>query len=746
MDAHARTHRRAAHGRWVAVAAGALLALLGAPAAAWAGQTYLVTSPSDSGSGSLRAAITSANANPGTAAAPDTITLAPGATVPRFMIDLQSALPQITGPVILDGQGGITIIDPFTTPSSDALVLAQGSDGSTVRGLSIAGASGAGLSVLSSNNTIEGNTIGSASGANGFGLAILGANNTIGGTTASTANVISGNTFDGVLIQGAAATGNTIEGNLIGTDSNGLSGTEDPDGENGVQFVSGASGNSVLGGVVIAGSSSAIDAGGGANQVERVSFGGGPAPLIVNGQGVTVAEGTPAAIAGGVSFPVTVANATPNTGWDVDLLAGSCIGHVADLQNLAEGFVQTGAGGTGSGTVTLSGAEPAMWVFLATGGAGVGNLANPCAPTTSPPPPPPVPAPSPTPSPPMPPSPTCAPQTPAAAGAFAPSATDPNARWVQAVYHDLLGRAPSPAEQATFTTLLGEGVTRAQVASLVLSSTEYRADLVTSYDTSFLGHSPTAAALDPFVNLLASGAPDEPVLANILGSAEYLAHAGGTNPGFVVDAYCDLLLRAPSPGEEGPFLTALAGSTTRTQVAQALLSSAEYRDDLVRGWYLRFLRRAGSATDRSLFDTSLADGATDEQVIGAIVGSDEYFQMFAAVAVPPASITQRGVLAVTLPQPAMVDVQVFRLINGGTANASAQGARVLAEAAAAHVPKLKLVGTVHFGRHGKGRVALRWNRKVGGHKLRRGTYELIVRLHQRHKLIAVSDPVTFVVR
>ena len=47
-------------------------------------------------------------------------------------------------------------------------------------------------------------------------------NNTIGGTTAATGDVISGNAWDGVHIVNSGTTGNVVEGDDIGTDSSGL--------------------------------------------------------------------------------------------------------------------------------------------------------------------------------------------------------------------------------------------------------------------------------------------------------------------------------------------------------------------------------------------------------------------------------------------------------------------------------------------------------------------------------------------
>ena len=66
-------------------------------------------------------------------------------------------------------------------------------------------------------NRVEGNYIGiDATGTgsvNNVGVAIDGAaNNTVGGTTAATRNVISGN-GTGVVVRGAGATGNQVQGN-----------------------------------------------------------------------------------------------------------------------------------------------------------------------------------------------------------------------------------------------------------------------------------------------------------------------------------------------------------------------------------------------------------------------------------------------------------------------------------------------------------------------------------------------------
>src|SRR5262249_53102009 len=140
-----------------------------------------------------------------------------------------------------------------STGSPSGLVIA--SSGSTVRGLVIDQFKDHGIEVSGSSNTIAGNFIGTdptgtvARGNTFYGVPVTGANNTIGGTPARDRNVISGN-VDGVRIIYAAATGNTVAGNYIGTDASGTHAVNNT--EYGVTVV-GASGNTVGGTVAGAG-------------------------------------------------------------------------------------------------------------------------------------------------------------------------------------------------------------------------------------------------------------------------------------------------------------------------------------------------------------------------------------------------------------------------------------------------------------------------------------------------------------
>lgn len=121
----------------------------------------------------------------------------------------------------------------------------------------ISGNNGSGIFIVgdigtpASNNVISGNYIGVDSTGNaelqnsGSGVTIQDSINTVGGTTTGARNVISGNGVNGVSISTTLATGNTVAGNYIGIGANGT--TSIPNNNNGVQFSSGAFGNTIGG-------------------------------------------------------------------------------------------------------------------------------------------------------------------------------------------------------------------------------------------------------------------------------------------------------------------------------------------------------------------------------------------------------------------------------------------------------------------------------------------------------------------
>ncbi len=241
---------------------------------------FLVTTTADSGKGSLRQVILNANANTGTDMIGFNISskdirhfyykddavkgqITPGnrkTTIisndamiadidpdyPHswYSIQLKSALPTITDPVIITGytqQGAqknsltygnnamlmIELDGTLAGKFSSGLHIAAGN--SLVRGLVIQGFSLYGIQIdTKGGNVIEGNYIGSdvsgvGDAGNFIGVCINNTSgNRIGGIVPAAANLISGNDLLGVFISGSTATKNLVQGNYIGTDGSGM--------------------------------------------------------------------------------------------------------------------------------------------------------------------------------------------------------------------------------------------------------------------------------------------------------------------------------------------------------------------------------------------------------------------------------------------------------------------------------------------------------------------------------------------
>jgi len=197
--------------------------------------SFVVTSPADSGAGSLRQAIFDLNNAPSGQA--ESITFDIGAGIQT--IQPQSALPVIKHSVTIDGSppanypDQVVVINGSLVPNNNGLVISAGS--STVMNLvingftsTISGTEEDGL-LLESNggNLVEGcklgtDPTGTMAVPNDVGIAMnSSANNTIGGTTATERNIISGNKQLGVAIAESGSVANVVEGNYIGTDISG---------------------------------------------------------------------------------------------------------------------------------------------------------------------------------------------------------------------------------------------------------------------------------------------------------------------------------------------------------------------------------------------------------------------------------------------------------------------------------------------------------------------------------------------
>lgn len=312
-----------------------------------------------SGNCTLRAAIQEAILTP----AADTIVFnIPGAG--PHVITPQSPLPIITNPVTIDGttqpgfRGTPLIVLNGTASGTfgDGLVFSGGN--STVRGLAIVGFPGNGIHLRTgANNIVEGNFIGlrvgssGPSGNRGSGVFVNDSrNNRIGGTADAARNVISQNGGSGVFILDTMASGNLVQGNLIGTDASGAAAAGN--GDSGVLIVN--AGTNTVGGMT-AGAANIIAANGG-NGVEIAGAGTTAAGNMVQGNFIgtnsnnatnlgnfgngIVSEATRTTIGGTTTPARNVISGNRSNGV---LLAGG-----ATTNTIHGNFIGTNASGTGA--------------------------------------------------------------------------------------------------------------------------------------------------------------------------------------------------------------------------------------------------------------------------------------------------------------------------------------------------------------------------------------------------------------
>ena len=340
--------------------------------------SFVVTSVGDSGAGTLRDAITQANAASGL----DAITFAiPGAGV-HSIVPI-APLPDVTDPATIDGTtqpgyAGTPLIElngsninngaPPPFPGVDGLRLTAGA--SVVKGLAIDRFSGFGLAATGDGNTIAANFIGTDAAGMislknlGGGISLRSRNNVVGGSTPALRNVISGNGGDGIKL-GEFSTqnaGNSVLGNFIGTDATGaadLGNTGDGIGvDSAGNSIGGATGNVIAfnggAGVRIGLSGNATPFIGNAISMNSIYSNGGPGIQFGEVFGAAFPQLTSAArVAGGTKIEGTINLGSPTVAYTIEFFSNLA----ADPSGAGEGrtFLGSATGSTnGNGVGTIS--------------------------------------------------------------------------------------------------------------------------------------------------------------------------------------------------------------------------------------------------------------------------------------------------------------------------------------------------------------------------------------------------------
>jgi hypothetical protein len=258
---------------------------------------------------------------------------------------------------IANGSGGIRAITA-TGGTIGGSVSGAGNliSGNASNGISLDGDTSA---FVIAGNLIGTNAAGTAALANvGSGIAIGGSNHTIGGTTAAARNLISGNTFQGVVLQG---TGNVVRGNYIGTNLAGAAAI--PNTSGGIRAISTTSGT--IGGAT-AGAGNLISG----NSSNGILLDANTSALLITGNLIGTNAAGSAAVpnqGSGVSLGGTGHTLGGNTAAARNLITGNGANGVTlgGSNNLVHGnYIGTNAAGTGA----IGNGGYGVRIYAATGG------------------------------------------------------------------------------------------------------------------------------------------------------------------------------------------------------------------------------------------------------------------------------------------------------------------------------------------------------------------------------------------
>jgi SpoIID/LytB domain protein len=201
----------------------------------------------------------------------------------------------------------------------------------------------------------------------------------------------------------------------------------------------------------------------------------------------------------------------------------------------------------------------------------------------------------------------------------------PNARYVAALYLDLLGRPVDPTGLEHWTRQLDSGrMSTAAVASALVRSTESVGRIVDRTYEQQLSRPPDPAGRQYWVSRIVSGTRIADVTIGFAASPEAFQRAGGTIAGWVDACYLRLLGRPADPAGRATWITYTQQRGT-TFTATNLHQSYESRLRRVDGLYRDLLGRSVDPSGRQTWAQFLLSH-DDIELAASLASSLEYYQ------------------------------------------------------------------------------------------------------------------------
>jgi hypothetical protein len=315
----------------------------------------------------------------------------------------------------------------------------------------------------------------------------------------------------------------------------------------------------------------------------------------------------------------------------------------------------------------------------------------------------------------------------------------PDFRYVDAAFQAGLGRRAFQAELTQFGNLLRSAqITRMQTARDVFESADSRFRQADLAYLQILGRHGSPAELQA-AQAEATTAGELRMRAALLAGSELYDCSGGTNASWINQVYQDLLRRPADSAASAFYGGQLASGMSRAAVVSEILGTTEARDDVVKNLYTELLNRQPDNQTLNFY-AGLLGNSTEEAVEARILSSPDFL---AHIGTPAAfsTVTIRTNL-ITFDQLRAADdrMGVYQVVVGPPP-------RRAGDVTVATAERLRRVGIVRLGHHGKGRVRARWNRTVNGHRLRPGSYVILLQATDRHgRLLYQSDPIKLMLK
>ena len=206
----------------------------------------------------------------------------------------------------------------------------------------------------------------------------------------------------------------------------------------------------------------------------------------------------------------------------------------------------------------------------------------------------------------------------------------PNQRYISEIYRDLLRRQVDPGGLAYWSGLADAGTDPLQIVVSIENHplNEFRTLEVQDLYSQYLHRPADALGLSGGIRFLQAGGTVEQLAAFLAGSDEYFRNQGGSNQNWEDAVTQDALHRPIDSVGRAAMESAFAQGMSRAEIAATILSSQEYRQNLVESFYMRFLDRNADAFGMRNALNALNTGWTDERVMAGTMGEPVLNEFF----------------------------------------------------------------------------------------------------------------------